>query len=177
MDDKAHISSPSGCSLDKEKNTEIISFINHQNLEKFKDIPPEDKVLFLPHCMQNSVDCKAEQGEFGYECRHCGKCDISIIKRTAEEAGYRVFIVRCGSMMYKILSRIEVSGVLGVACSLELAEGMQKVAAAGIPTQGVLLCKDGCKDTKVNVEELLDILQQRSTPEPKPAPFVIESSA
>ncbi|MCK4717850.1 MAG: DUF116 domain-containing protein [Thermoplasmata archaeon] len=136
---------------DVERNQQIVDLINLQNTEKLACVPTNERALFLPHCMHNSESCMATQGEYGLECVKCGNCDIAQIKEIAEAAGYRVFIVPGGSMVYKILSKYQFDGVIGVACHFELVEAAEILSAANIPGYGIPLIKDGCRDTRVDI--------------------------
>ena len=132
------------------ENLKIINRINRENIKEFRKIPFEERALFLPQCLRNADDCKAKSTDMGYECVHCGNCAISEIKRKAEGMGYSVFIVPGGRMVYNIMENARPKGVIGVACPFELAEAMEKVTDVGIPCQGILLDKDGCRNTAVD---------------------------
>ena len=139
-------------------NLALIDRLNQKHMEEFRKIPYEDRILFLPQCMRNADVCKAENTEMGYVCKHCGACSISEIKKTAEEIGYKVFIVPGGRMIYKIVKKFRPKAAVGVACSFELAEAMEKLTEARLTGQGVLLDKDGCRNTCVNKESTIELL-------------------
>lgn len=129
--------------------------------EDFKNTPNKDIIIFLPQCLRNSEECKAEIGDFGYECKRCGSCSISEIIDVAEEKNYSdVFIVPGGSMVRRIAKKYRPRAVVGVACHYELVEAIEFCTIHDIPPQGVPLLVDGCKDTKVDKEKLLEILDK-----------------
>lgn len=111
------------------------------------------KVLLLPHCL---VDEQRRE-----------------LKRAAEEKGYIVYDdIKGGSMakkrLYALVEKYEaLDTIVGVACQPELEMGYRntkKLKKGGTMIRGVRLLKDGCKDTKVNLEEALQALAI----EPKP---------
>jgi len=132
-----------------------IDLKNDIHKEDFKKIPPGKKILFLPYCLRNSKKCKAKLGEFGYMCVDCCNCKISQLKKRAERMGYRVLVVPGGSMVRKAIQKLQPKAVAGVACINELVMALDEVR---IPTQSIELLRDGCVDTDVDVEKVLDIL-------------------
>lgn len=128
---------------------------NKLNYKKFKSIPPEDKLIFLPHCLRNK-DCPGKLEYTGVNCIECNKCAIGIIKKEAEPLGYKIFIVPGSSFAKKIIKENKFKAVLGVACHEDLSQSMMLIS--DFYPQGVLLKKTGCYETKVNVKEVLEKL-------------------
>ncbi len=128
---------------------------NRINRKKFDSIPPEKKLIFLPHCLRHR-ECKADLGEQGLTCTQCGKCSIGVIKNKAEPLGYRIYIVPGGSFVKKILKENKFKSVLGIACYEDLSQTMTLLS--DFYPVGVLLKKTGCFETKVDVKEVLDKL-------------------
>ena len=54
------------------------------NKEKFKKIPAEETLIFLPHCLRHK-DCPATLQKAGLNCTECGLCSIGVIKKKAEK--------------------------------------------------------------------------------------------
>ena len=54
------------------------------------------------------------------------------------------------------------AAVLGVACSLEGALGSLECERAGIPVQFIPLLRDGCADTDVDLDTVLETLEFRA---------------
>ncbi len=129
---------------------------NDIHKDEFRNIHPNEKIIFLPQCLRNSKKCRAKLGKFGYECVDCGNCKVSMIKKEAEALGYRVFVVPGGSMVYKIMKEFRPKAVVGVACIKELAMALDEVR---IPTQTVELARDGCLDTDVDADEVIHVLK------------------
>ncbi|MBU1120981.1 DUF116 domain-containing protein, partial [Candidatus Micrarchaeota archaeon] len=143
-------------------NERLISYThveirNYLNEPRFKRVPFEERILFLPQCLRNSEKCKAVMGEEGWECRKCGNCKIPVLTEKAREKGYsKVFISPGGSLVMKLIKKYKPKAVLGVACHEEVNLALKKLSMANIPSIGVLLLKDGCKDTDVNLNEVMD---------------------
>ncbi len=135
-----------------------IELKNDMHAHAFRRISPGSKIIFLPQCMRNSKTCTAKLGTMGWECAKCShhvKCRIYQIKKAAEPMGYRVVVVPGGSLVFKIINELRPRAVLGVACMKELVMAIEEI---GMPSQGVLLSKDGCVDTDVSLDKVLSKL-------------------
>lgn len=132
----------------------IVDIRNDLFAERFNAIPYNERFLFLPHCLRHN-DCPARSSHDGIKCVECGRCSIGEIKKEAERLGYRVFIVLGGSLLKVIVKKYRPRAVFGVGCVMEVKEGAEKMASYGLPVQGLLLDKDGCMDTVVDVKRLL----------------------
>ena len=128
---------------------------NKVNKSQFDKIPPEEKIIVLPHCLR-SAHCEASLKETGIKCTYCGKCAIGIIKEKAEPMGYRVFIVPGSSFVKKIIQQNTFKSVVGVACHVDLNQTM--MALSDFAPQGVLLSSSGCFETKVDVSNVLETI-------------------
>jgi hypothetical protein len=127
-------------------------------------IKSRKKVLFLPHCARKYVDyrCKAEFDPDipTYRCRRCSNdCQINQATRIAEELGYDVYVVPGGSCIPNIIKRFGYDGVVGVACGEEIKLASTYLEQEGIPAQAVPLLKNGCFNTKFNIQSLEKILK------------------
>lgn len=136
----------------------IVDIRNDLFAERFRAIPYDKRFLFLPHCLRHN-DCPARSSYDGIKCVECGRCPIGEIKKEAERLGYKVFIVPGGSLLKAIVKKHKPRAVFGVGCVMEVKEGAEKMASYGLPVQGLLLDKDGCMNTIVNVKELLKRLR------------------
>jgi hypothetical protein len=131
---------------------------------EFKKIPFGERALFLPHCTRNAKTCKAIQGEEGHKCKNCGACDIDKAVKIAKKLGYKkIFIVPGGSVIKKILEKHKPRAAIGVSCFNEAILAFEMAKYSKIIPQAVLLLKDGCKDTKINLpllEEKLSMIDE-----------------
>ncbi len=125
----------------------------------FKKIPYNERILFLPHCSR-AKNCKAIQHDEGYECAHCRCCDIHFAEKMAKELGYKkVFIVPGGSMVKKLLEKYQPQGAIGVSCFNEAKLAFEMLKDGKIIPQIVLLLRDGCKETIIDLPLLEEKLR------------------
>lgn len=136
-----------------------ISVKNRLNLKSYSKVPRNERVLFLPQCLRHSTRCIAELTDTGYVCKRCGACSIPNILDEAEKHGTKVYIVPGGSMVFKIVKTTRPKACAGVGCYQEVEEAISKISLLKIPTQGIPLTKDGCKDTEVDLERVFNVLR------------------
>ncbi len=135
---------------------------NDAHAREFAMVAFADRAVFVPQCLRSSGKCKAPLTEEGYACLKCGACPIGRLKSEAECMGYGgFFIVPGGSMVFKIMAKKKFKAVLGVACYFELADSMEKASLYGVPAQGAPLSRDGCKDTLVDPEPVIEKMSKR----------------
>ena len=60
------------------------------NKERFKKIPADKTLIFLPHCLRHK-DCPATLQKEGLNCTECGLCSIGVIKKKSEKMGYKLY--------------------------------------------------------------------------------------
>ena len=128
--------------------------------DDFNSVKYEDKVILLPQCLR-SLECPAKMSSFdGIKCAECGKCKVVEIKKKAEELGYKkTFIITGGSFIKRIIQKHKPKAVLGVACPYEAYWGMLELERKGIPSQSVLLLKEGCVETDVDLDEVYEKME------------------
>jgi len=126
----------------------------------FALVAPAERVLLVSHCLRKSTGCRAVQGEWGLECRHCTEgCAINRLSAMAMRLGYKgVCIAPGGSMALNYVKKMRPRGIAAVACRKELEQGIQAVngllSGAGQPAIVVVpLLKDGCVDTEVDLPQ------------------------
>lgn len=137
-----------------------IELHNIRNENEFKNIPINQRTLFLPHCLRVADRCKASYNEEGLQCKRCTKdCKINIITRAAEKMGYKCFVVPGGAMVFNMAKKYQPKGVVAVACYNELREGASRTDMEyKVPFQIVPLRKDGCVNTDVVLDDVLHTL-------------------
>jgi len=132
----------------------MVEIRNGVYLDDFKKIK-DNKILVGPQCMRHP-ECKARCDPcIGYICQSCGKCDFTRLKKECEKKGYDMFIVPGDSFVRKIVKLRKPNAALGIACFEELNESMHDLSPT-LPVQGVALLRDGCFNTAVNVEDVID---------------------
>ncbi|MCX8175772.1 MAG: DUF116 domain-containing protein [Candidatus Bathyarchaeota archaeon] len=139
-----------------------VYLLNATQKEKFERT--SKRVLFLPHCARKYMDgrCKSifKPEVPTYICQRCSlDCLVNQTSSYAQKMGYDVYIVAGGSCIPQILRKNRYEGVVGVACSEELKLAASYVKTFNIPGQAVPLIKNGCSETKFNMEELLETLK------------------
>ena len=131
-------------------------------IEKFKALPNDSKVIFLPHCLR-SPDCRAKNTDSGIVCEECGRCSICSFKKEAEKKGISVFIVPGASLVMKIIEKNKVRGVVGVACAPELEQAFKQwdilIRERKIIPVTVQLLRDGCVNTDVEWDRLYELIR------------------
>ena len=128
------------------------------NKEKFKQIPAEKTLIFLPHCLRHE-NCPATLQKEGLKCSECGLCSIGVIKKKSEPLGYKLYIVPGSSFVKKIVMENKFQAVIGVACHEDLNQMMMLLS--DYCPQGVLLEKTGCFETKVNVKKVFEKIDSK----------------
>ncbi|MDI6917765.1 MAG: DUF116 domain-containing protein [Thermoplasmatales archaeon] len=139
----------------------FIELKNNLNREGFRKTKYNERALFLPQCLRNAEKCKGKMTDAGWVCAECGNCQIYPIKKEAEKLGYRVYVVPGGSMVIKIVKNNGFKAAAGVGCRFELCEAAEKLGSTKIWVQGVPLLRDGCKDTEVDVNRVMGMIQQK----------------
>ncbi len=75
-----------------------------------------------------------------------------------KEKGYDVYVIPGGSCAEKILRGSKYEGVVGIACGSELKMALGLLKKLDIPGQGVILTRNGCVNTNLNIESLKRVL-------------------
>lgn len=132
--------------------------------KRIEEIPYEDRVLLISHCLRPSSLCKAKFGNHGLMCSNdCpNNCTIGRLRKTAEKLGYKgICIAPGGKMAIKFVKEMQPAGIVAIACKKELEEGIEATIEIAkkngsnnhIPLIATVpLVKDGCVDTEVNIE-------------------------
>jgi hypothetical protein len=149
-----------------EAITLVEDFIEVQNaniLQREKFEKAENKALLIPHCARAHMDrqCMAEFNPEipSYTCKGCEEdCLVNQVVKYGKEKGYDVYVIPGGSCAEKILRDNNYDGVIGIACGSELKMALGLLKKLDIPGQGVILTKNGCANTKLNLENLERVL-------------------
>lgn len=134
-----------------------IDLRNKINEEKFKQLDAKDVIMVMPHCLRIN-NCPAVLGPSGLECVKCGKCSIGTIKDIADMKGIDLYIVPGSTFIKNVIRKRPFKGVIGVACPVDLNNAM--TALEDFTPQGVYLLKDGCIETLVDVDEVIDLINR-----------------
>ncbi|MFH1447540.1 MAG: DUF116 domain-containing protein [Candidatus Micrarchaeota archaeon] len=149
------VSKQTGIKDEKWVRYTTIEIINKLHYDRYVKTPKKDRIVFIPHCLRNIKACKATSGEEGFRCAKCGGCVIEKIVSECEKNGMKYFMVGGGSIVLNIIENHKPKAVLGVACYNELKMALEKTGEKNIITQVVLLSKDGCINTEVDLNEVI----------------------
>jgi geranylgeranyl diphosphate synthase type II len=148
--------------------------INPTSEEELVRIPPEERILLLPHCLRPSETCPGKYSKQGLLCPDdCYEsCSIRILREAAEDLNYKgVCIAPGGALALRYVKQTEPKGVVAVACDKELEMGVNGLECAAqngeaeMPAVVVIpLLKDGCVDTEVDLELALRTLEIAAEP-------------
>ncbi|GEM_PF-5011884 len=138
----------------------FIEKINQITLERIrgKKFKPHEVLLLLPHCLQKSF-CTIRLKPDLSNCAHCGKCDVSALRKVVERYNILCAIVSGGTAARNVVKATRPKLIVAVACERDLASGMADVLQ--IPVYGVIneRPEGPCINTIVDVEEIEKILK------------------
>jgi geranylgeranyl pyrophosphate synthase len=127
-------------------------------------VPPERRLLLLPHCLKHAEGCPADYDQFGLDCKQCGACSIADYRGMAEEMGYRVLVAEGSPVVLKIIVSGYVDAIVGVACLNVLEKAIDKILLAGIPCMAVPLLSSDCRNTSVDEDWVDAMIRLRHEP-------------
>jgi hypothetical protein len=142
---------------------DFIEVQNANNLQREEFEKAESKALLIPHCARSHMDrqCLADfDPEIPrYNCKGCSDdCIVNKVVKLGKEKGYDVYVIPGGSCAEKILRDKKYKAVVGIACGSELKLALGLLKKMDIPGQGVMLTKNGCANTKLDLENLKQVL-------------------
>lgn len=138
----------------------IVSRKNTEQAAAFSKAPYARRLIFVPQCLRVLGKCRAEERAYEYLCAHCGACPAAAIHAKAAALGYgAVKMLKGGSAVMRLLDEHRPLAVLGVACGFEGAMGMLECERRGVAVQSVLLLRDGCADTTVELAEVFEMME------------------
>jgi hypothetical protein len=141
---------------DNQVHAFFIQLHNTLNRKAFAAVPIGERAIFLPQCLR-SAQCPAHLTPEGLKCRRCGLCSIGTWIPVFEQMGYRVFSVPGSSFIKRMVKKYRPKAILGVGCISEVKEGLEMADKLGLISMGVVTLKEGCVETLVNWEEVLEI--------------------
>lgn len=96
---------------------------------------PQELLLLMPHCLQNS-HCKHRLTYNINNCKRCGECCISGLLAISEEMGVPMAIATGGTIARRIVITNKPKLIIAVACERDLASGIQDTYP--LPVYGIL---------------------------------------
>jgi len=126
--------------------------------EHFAGVPYNRRLLLLPKCLRLFEKCPAPMDEYGLVCQRCGLCPIRDLQEEAESLGYAVLVAEGSDLVTSIIQTGKISAILGVSCLSVLERAFPYMEAASIPGIAIPLLHDGCRDTAVDLDWVLDAI-------------------
>jgi len=142
--------------------------VNRIHKKRFQDA--NFRIALLPYCLKEThTNCKASPDEIDFVCRGCLKtCYINKLSTVLRDHAVNPYILSRGSLksiFSKLTSKHGNIGVLGIACIVELIQGMRFCMKAKLPVMGLPLNANRCPrwmgeffETSVDLQALENIL-------------------
>lgn len=129
-----------------------------------------EKLLLLPACMRivQRADCKAVKTSRGLSCAKCSlNCEVAKLTSYGEKYNFKVLIIPHESDAFSSSVNKSSTGIIGVACVLNLIEGGLKAIELGYVPQCVFLDYCGCSNhwdnegiaTSISINKLMETLK------------------
>lgn len=130
------------------------------------------RLLLLPQCLRRRAVCTGAMDGFGLLCGGCGACSVSQLQAAAEALGYLVLVAEGTTVATRLLTEGRIDAVIGVSCMTALEKTFPHLMAEAVPGLAVPLCRDGCEDTVVDADWVLDLLRLRTRARGRRAPDI-----
>ena len=138
------------------KNVIRSSFIRVNNdlvLSEAKTYKPDELLMLMPHCLQNSR-CKIRLTYNVRNCKRCGKCSIAGLLELSDKYSIHLAVATGGTIARRIVKERRPKLILAVACQRDLASGIQDTYP--LPVYGIVNLRPHgpCLDTLVPLDHL-----------------------
>lgn len=151
-----------GRALGIDKERIMLSFVSVNNelvqaeAGRYK---PEEVLLLMPHCLQNSK-CDRRLTYDINNCSRCGKCPIAGLLELHDKYGVNLAVATGGTIARRIVVQMRPKMIIAVACYRDLASGIQDTYP--LPVYGVLNERPHgpCLDTQVALHLLEEALHR-----------------
>lgn len=134
--------------------------------ETWRDVvnatPFHRRLLLLPQCLRNNLQCKGVFDELGLLCSGCKGCQIDDILGKAEELGYSTLVAEGTTVAIGLVEEGSIDAVIGVSCMPVLQNSFEPVSKAAVPVIGLPLLYDGCTNTSLDYDWLFSEIEQTS---------------
>ncbi len=154
------------------KNKIRSSFIRVNNdlvLSEARTFKPEEMLMLMPHCLQNSR-CKLRLTYNVRNCKRCGKCSIAGLLELSDKYHIHLAVATGGTIARRIVVERRPKIILAVACQRDLASGIQDTYP--LPVYGILNLRPHgpCLDTLVPLDHLEAAIRRFLDPRYYPEP-------
>jgi uncharacterized protein len=151
--------------LSKEQVRSSFIKVNNQLVEsESRRYLPQEILLLMPHCLQNSR-CKYRLTYDIDNCKRCGDCPLAGLLELRDRYGVNLAIATGGTIARRIVVQTRPRLIVAVACERDLASGIQDTYP--IPVYGVLNERPHgpCLDTCVALDEIETVLNRFLLPQ------------
>lgn len=116
-------------------------------------VKPEELLLLLPHCLQNS-NCRIKLANNLINCEKCGECTIKELCEIGINRKIMLSLAKGGTEARKILGEIKPKAVIAVACERDLISGI--IDSYPLSVFGIINDRPFgyCKDTCINLDAI-----------------------
>lgn len=147
-------------SFSKERKEKVQGFlINLNNRLVGLERPKANRLLILlPHCLQiNECDIRITQDI--YNCKRCGRCQITNIIDIADSNNLRLFVATGGNLARKIVKDVRPEAIVAVACERDLISGIAD--SYPLPILGIINERPfgPCFNTRVSLERVRESVE------------------
>ncbi|NLO00913.1 MAG: DUF116 domain-containing protein [Bacteroidales bacterium] len=119
-------------------------------------IPYNRRLLLLPQCLRDKDKCKGFFDELGLICAGCNNCNLNSLLDKADELGYTTLVAEGTTVAVGLVEEGAIDAVIGVSCMPVLHRSFDPVTRAAIPGIGIPLLENGCENTSVDYNWLLE---------------------
>lgn len=119
-------------------------------------IPYNRRLLLLPQCLRDKNKCKGFFDELGLICAGCNNCNLNNLLDRADELGYTTLVAEGTTVAVGLVEEGAIDAVIGVSCMPVLHRSFDPVTRAAIPGIGIPLLANGCENTSVDYDWLLE---------------------
>lgn len=124
--------------------------------------PFNRRLLLLPQCLRNNIQCKGEFDSLGLICAGCKSCQLDHILVNAEKLGYATLVAEGTTVAIGLVEEGSIDAVIGVSCMPVLQNSFEPVTRAAVPVIGLPLLFDGCENTSLDYGWLFSEMEQIS---------------
>lgn len=147
------------------KNWIMVEIHNSVWMPIIASIPYERRLLLLPQCLRHSKACSGEIDELGLLCHKCGKCTIPSMEDRADELGVMSMVAEGFTTVIQLIENQVIDAVIGISCLDSLEKAFPMLVNHAVPGVAVVLNKNGCVDTTVDVAYVNELMQASSDKE------------
>lgn len=115
-------------------------------------------LLLLPHCLQIN-ECNIRITQDIYNCKRCGKCQITNIIQIADDNDLKLFVATGGNLARKIVTDARPHAIVAVACERDLISGIAD--SYPLPVLGIINERPfgPCINTRVSLQQVKEALE------------------